>query len=155
MNIFINTCTCDAYFCSNDTEICWYHVKALINEAINLYIPNKVVRSHLRPRWFIPHLKHMLNKIYSLRKNTRCHRSASNKQKLSSAELLLREEIGAARKTFEANLINKFACDNNSGIYKCTSTLISSNSSPKSMLLESNTLDNDNDISNDFNKYFH
>ena len=130
-------------FSSDDVDCIWAKIKSIIVNACSKFVATTSVKSSNLPKWFSPSIRHLLNKIHTLRhrikKQPPCYLSHNMEQ-------AMQEQIDHAKSEYKFALIHKFAHDK-SELYRFLSSLTTSNAMP-------NVLYHDNNPEPDLSKHF-
>jgi len=151
LNHFIAMNSSDVCFYSDDIETACSRLKDLLYQSMDMF-----KQQHLssRPQWFIPEIRHHLNKLHTTRRKVKRNPTKCNKATLKLAEDKL-QLITSSRQAFEASLVDQYSFTNSNKIFRHTLSLKSSKSIPEAMSLDSNSFSDDYGIANGFNKYFY
>ena len=118
MNDFIRSFDFSSFYSSSDIDYLWVTLRSVIKEAINLYIPSVDKPFKKYPVWYTSKVKHEFNCLKSLRKKVSASPSVQNISSLKSAESSMTANLSLAKTEFEADLVHKFAFNNNNQIYR-------------------------------------
>ena len=97
---FLDSCSSSLLVC-NDVNSAWLQLKADILSARDFAVPTATVSSHRFPIWFNSSLKHLLNKVHTLRSviKSKPSPSASLLAKLSQLESTRQTKIQLSIRT--------------------------------------------------------
>ena len=121
---------------------------------MNTFIPKITIQPNQSPKWFTPDIRHQIKCLQTLRRKHKLHPTEHTTARLNSAEVNLENSIKQAKTNFEANLINNFAFNNESKIYKYIKSLSKSDSIPLTVFFQENVATRDIDKANLFNQFF-
>ena len=140
---------------SNAVEHVWSSIKSVILKAMDIYIPKVRLKTSKRPRWFTPEIKHLKNRIRTVRRKCKYHPTPSNCSKLLDLENILRNKVLLAKSTYENELIKKFCYRNSSKLFKYISALTNHRDIPSTVTFDSSSATSDNGKASLFNNFFH
>ena len=80
-----------------NVEQAWTSLKQILVSGCNQFIPKLKISSKPQPKWFNPHIRHLLNCARTLRRLVVKHPSVSNKAKLTASENHLQSVIQDAK----------------------------------------------------------
>ena len=155
LSYFLANCDFSDCYNSDDVEFIWFIIKGYIISAMELYIPKVKVRSHQYPKWFTAHLRHQVKCLRTLRRKIKNHFTLSQLDRLIDAENNFSQQFFRAKRDYEHNLINKYACSRDPGIYRYIHSLTNSRSLPLVLHNDSTVVTTDMDKANAFNQYFY
>ena len=151
LNNFLSTI--DYFVCERlpDVNSIWSFIRNNILDGMNTYIPKITIQpANQLPKWFTPDIRHQIKCLQTLRRKHKHHPTEHTTARLNSAEVNLKNSIKQAKTNFEANLINNFAFNNESKIYKYIKRLI-----PFPLpSFQENVATRDIDKANLFNQFF-
>ena len=139
---------------ASDPDDAWSALKQIISNAIILFAPKVLLRTHQFPKWFTPHIRHSIKKVKSLRRRYTLHPTPHLLNCIDLLEQDLRSDISTAKQNFQSDLAMDLARGHPSGIYKYIRKLTKSSVFPTSMKDGPHSASNDDDITELFNKYF-
>ena len=90
---------------SCDVEFIWSYIKDHLRQGLDLFVPKIHLRAKRFPPWFTPEIKHLCNKIKSLKKSLKS-RSTVKWDRILQLSQLLNHEEAVAKAADEANLVN-------------------------------------------------
>ena len=155
MNLFFSNYNFIQIYQSNDIEFIWSHLKQIIHQALESYVPKFTTKQHQQPIWFNSKVRHELNRIHTIRRKCRYHPTTSNKTKLTAAESSLQQMISETKLEFESSLINDFAFSNNNRIFKYISSFSKNETIPAKMYYNDKWCSDNFGIAQLFNSYFY
>ena len=106
-----------------DVNSIWSFIRNNILDGMNTFIPKITIQPIQSPKWFTPDIRHQIKCLRTLRRKHKLHPTEHTTARLNSAEVNLENSIKQAKTNFEANLINNFAFNNESKIYKYIKSL--------------------------------
>ena len=137
-----------------DVNSIWSFIRNNILDGMNTFIPKITIQPNQSPKWFTPDIRHQIKCLRTLRRKHKLHPTEHTTARLNSAEVNLENSIKQAKTNFEANLINNFAFNNESKIYKYIKSLNKSDSIPLTVFFQENVATRDMDKANLFNQFF-
>ena len=94
---------------AGSTNNAWSFLKDSLLYACDLYIPTCSLHSNKYPPWFNADIKHLLNKIHTLRRRLKKKTTQQKTANLNSMELTLQCLIAMSKDLYISNLINSFS----------------------------------------------
>ena len=155
MNLFFSSYNFIPIYQSNDIEFIWSHIKQVIYQALESFVPKFTTKQYQHPIWFNSKVRHELNRIHTMRRKCRIHPTTVNKKKLTVAENSLQQTMSKAKLEFESSLINDFAFSNNNRIFKYISSFSKSDLIPASMYYNDKCCSDNFGNAQMFNSYFY
>ncbi len=138
-----------------DVETVWSILQSIINNGINQFAPLVKLRANKNhPKWYNSTTRHLINRVRSSRKKAKFNPSVTNISKLEKEEQDLCDQMEIAKSTYEAQLVDEFAYNNNNKLYKYIKSIQNNNSLPIAMHLNSHTGISDQDKASLFNQFF-
>ncbi|XP_019863695.1 PREDICTED: uncharacterized protein LOC109592761 [Amphimedon queenslandica] len=137
---------------SNDVEFIWSHIKDHLCQGLDLFTPKVHLRAKRFPSWFTPEIKHLCNKIKSLKKSLKS-RSTVKRDKILQLSQLLNHKVAVAKAAYEAHLVNTSE-GNPSRIFRYLRSISQPSGIPTRMTYNSIPAETDQIIAESFNKYF-
>ena len=139
----------------NDVEIVWSQVRTIIHNAISLFAPKVKLRSRKNyPKWYNSKIRHHINRVRYFRKQSKLYPTATNINRLEKEESFLLHLMSSTKSNYEAVLVDEFAYNNNSKIYKYINNILQCESLPVTMYFGSQTATCDQDKVALFNQFF-
>ena len=132
MNMYFGSCDFNNCY-TEDVEDIWSTLKHHIYTAVSSYVPKVYIKPYSRPKWFTPFIQHQLNRVHTLQRKCRKKPSLSSSQSLATLESELQLAMNKAKPEYEQSLINQFAQNNSSKIYKYISNITGHSSIPSTI----------------------
>ena len=117
-------------YASTDVEFIWSHLKGVIWDACNLFVPLCERKKMRGPHWFTSEVRHLLNRVHTARRKIKQISSASLLTKLDRLEKDLGEAIVLAKTKYEMHLVSNFR-NNPSKLYRHLTELSRPKSGPQ------------------------
>ena len=95
-------------YASTDVEFIWSHLKGVIWDACNLFVPLYERKKMRGPHWFTSEVRQLLNRVHTARRKIKQISSASLLTKLDRLEKDLGEAIVLSKAKYETHLISIF-----------------------------------------------
>ena len=137
----------------SDIELIWSSLKDEIFRACELFIPWIKVSTLKLPKWFNPEIKHLLNRIRTLRRKLKKSSNATKLASLSSLELELQELISNAKEDYKAHLLTSFS-HNPKVLYRHLRHLSKFSKTPQCLVYNSSSVLDPIDKVEAFNRFF-
>ena len=100
----------DYSFCTAmDIDSAWIHLKHILSIGYSRYIPKVKISSHHPPKWFNSDIRHLLNRVHSLRRRFKRSPTPQLSERLSSLEQSLQDLMTSTRIQFEASLFSDYS----------------------------------------------
>ena len=139
----------------NDIEIVWNQIRTIIHNAISLFAPKLKLRSRKNyPKWYNSKLRHHINRVRYFRRQSKLYPTSTNTNRLEKEESFLLQLMSSTKSNYETVLVDEFAYNNNSKIYKYIHSILQCKSLPATMYLSSQTATCDQDKVTLFNQFF-
>ena len=139
----------------NDIEIVWNQIRTIIHNAISLFAPKLKLRSRKNyPKWYNSKLRHHINRVRYFRRQSELYPTSTNTNRLEKEESFLLQLMSSTKSNYETVLVDEFAYNNNSKIYKYINSILQCKSLPATMYLSSQTATCDQDKVTLFNQFF-
>ena len=136
-------------------EFIWSFIKSTLCKAIREFIPLIKHNSAYHPKYFTPPIRHQVNCVRSLKKKYHKSPTNANLTRLNNTEKLLANQINSAKSEYESRLINDFAFNNQSKIYKYIRNIKKSTSIPNTVHFGEASATEDVNKAILFNKFFY
>lgn len=94
--------------CDN-IELTWSCLKDKIFKACELFIPRAKYSTHKLPKWFNSGIRHLLNRIHTLKRKLKKSSNATRLANLCSLELKLQELMSNAKENYKSQLLTSFS----------------------------------------------
>ena len=145
----------DYSFCTTmDINSAWNLLKSILSVGCSRYIPKVKINSHHPPKWFNSDIRHLLNRIHSLRRRINRSPTPYLSEKLSSLELSLQDLMTSTRTQFEASLFKDYS-KNSKLIHRYLNMFTSSSAIPNQVHFNDKFATSSLDKADLFNHYFH
>ena len=145
----------DFSFCNSmDIDSAWNHLKSILSIGCSRYIPKIRINSHRPPKWFNSDIRHLLNRVHSLRRKVNRSPTPYLSEKLSFLEQSLQDLMTTTRTQFEASLFQDYS-KNSKAIHRYLNMFTSSSVIPNQVNLNDTSATSPLDKANLFNQYFH
>lgn len=141
-------------YASSDVESIWKNLKRVIWDACNLLVPISERRKRSGPRWFNSEVRHLLNRVHTVRKTIKRKCSVSLLSKLESLEDKLGAAITSAKANYETQLVCAFR-SNPTKLYRHLSELSKPRSGPQFLINHGSPVHDSLSKARLFNEFFH
>ena len=121
----------------------------------SLLLKSNLIRSRKNyPKWYNSKIRHHINRIRYFRKQSKLYPTAPNINRLEKEESFLLHLMSSTNSNYEAVLVDEFAYNNNSKIYKYINSIFQRESLPATMYFGSQTATCVQDKVALFNQFF-
>ena len=135
-----------------DTDAAWNELKSTISRACEIFIP-KITPLKTYPKWFDASIRHKLNCVHTIRRQSRKNPSNTTLRKLETAENELQSLIQSAKDNYLENLTTSFQHDPKK-LYGHLKQLNQNKIKPNHIVENGTVIVHPREKAESFNKYF-
>lgn len=136
-----------------DIENSYRHFIAILDYACNCFIPTMTLKKKVSPAWFTAEIRHILNKIHTVRRQIKRKQTESQLAKLKTLEDKLQSLIEHSKEKYIAGLVDTFQSEPKK-LYRYLKKISSKQAVNTFIGLDNEVLQDPQSISNAFNKFF-
>ena len=137
----------------SDIENSYGHLIAILDDACSRFIPKTALRKSASPAWFTAEIRHVLNKIHTVRRHIKRKPTESQLAKLKTLEDKLQSMIEVSKEEYIAGLVDTFHSEPKK-LYRYLKKISSKQAVNTFIGLDNKVLQDPQSISDAFNKFF-